>query len=215
MGTGEAISLGTRGDADILLVHNEEMELELLNSGVALKREELFFNHFVLVGPPEDPAGAKGLEVKEAFKKIARTSGVTFVSRGDKSGTYIKERLIWGTLSISPEKTPMAYLSTGQGMGETLRIASEKGAYTLTDWGTWLTQRGTLSLQIISKGRGDLINMYSVLLLNPEKVPGIHFKEAFLFFSWISSPETLKLIRNFGVEDYGEPLFFLKKPGGS
>jgi tungstate transport system substrate-binding protein len=211
VGTGEAIALGKRGDADILLVHNKEMELELLNSGFASKREELFYNYFILVGPSQDPAGARGLDIEEAFRKIATTSGVMFASRGDKSGTFSKEKNLWEKISINPEKASLIYLSTGQGMAETLRIASEKGAYTLTDWGTWVTQRKTLSLEVISRSGDDLENTYSVLLMNGEKLSGLHSKEASLFYSWITSPEALKMIENFGVENFGEPLFYLKK----
>jgi tungstate transport system substrate-binding protein len=212
VGTGEAITMGQRGDADVLLVHNKTKELELMNAGYGSRRQEICYNDFLLVGPPSDPAQAKGLDVYEALTKIAHTKGAIFVSRGDQSGTHIKELALWGKISLTPTQAEMNYLSSGQGMGETLRISSEKGGYTLTDRSTWLAQKGTLNLEVISQGNKDLLNTYSVILINEQKFPKIHSKEAQLFYSWITSSQTLQLIANFGKDKYGEPLFYIFTP---
>lgn len=212
VGTGEAIAMGQRGNADVLLVHNKPKEVEFMNAGYGSKRQEICYNDFLLVGPPEDPAQVKGLDVYQALTKIAHTKGAIFVSRGDQSGTHLKELALWGKISITPTQATMSYLISGQGMGETLRISSEKGAYTLTDRSTWLAQRNTLSLVPISQGNRDLLNIYSVILINEQKFPQVHSKEAQLFYSWITSSQTLEFIGNFGEDKYGEPLFHLFTP---
>jgi tungstate transport system substrate-binding protein len=211
-GTGEAIAMGQRGNADVLLVHNKAKEMEFMNAGYGSKRQEICYNDFLLVGPSSDLAKAKDLDIYEALKKIAHSKEAIFASRGDQSGTHLKELALWKNISLTPTSAEMSYFSTGQGMGETLRIASEKGAYTLTDRSTWLAQKGTLNLEVISQGNKDLLNVYSVILINAQKFPQIHSKEAQLFFSWITSPDVLKLIGDLGKDKYGEPFFHLFTP---
>lgn len=206
VGTGEALKMGEEGNADVLLVHAPASELELMDKGFGLSRDLIMHNDFVIVGPADDPAGIKGLtSVNEAFAKIAETKSV-FVSRGDDSGTNKKELAIWAAANITPEGA--WYVESGQGMGDTLRIASEKIGYTLTDRATYLAQSDTLALDIDVEGDPTLLNIYHVIVVNPEKWPAVNVDGAKAFAAFLTSPETQAVIGQFGVDKFGAPLFF-------
>ena len=207
VGTGEAIAMGQKGDADVLLVHNRTTEDQFMKDGNGSIRKDVMANDFVLVGPKTDPAQAKGLEIIAALQTIAESKDAIFVSRGDKSGTHSKELALWKKASITPTTASMQYLSTGQSMGETLRITTEKQGYTLADRGTWLATEKTLDLQIVSEKSKDLFNPYGVIVVNPAKFPKGTAKLAEEFANWITSPEIQKFIGEFGKDKYGQALF--------
>ena len=206
VGSGEAIAMGRRGDADVLLVHSKAAEDAFMAEGLGSLRLDVIYNDFLVVGPPADPAGAKGLEAAEALEKIA-AARATFVSRGDQSGTHVKELALWKKTGVDPAGKDW-YVSTGQGMGETARIAAEKQAYTLIDRGTDLAMGPRLGLPILSEGAGDLLNTYRVIVVNPAKHPRVHAAEARQFAEWLVSSEAQRRIGEFGREKYGRPLFF-------
>ena len=188
VGTGAAIELGKRGDADVVFVHAKEQELKAVEEGFFVNRHDVMYNDFVVIGPTNDPAKIKGIEATtDAFKKIAET-GSLFVSRGDKSGTHTKELALWKKVSIEPTGRKW-YLEVGQGMEKTQRIADEKRAYTLTDRGTWLATSGKdkLDMVIVLEGDPTLFNQYGVMAVNPEKIKTVKFKEAMEFVNWIIS----------------------------
>lgn len=206
VGTGQALKMGERGDADVLLVHAPSAEKELIESGAAVERHLVMYNDFVIVGPATDPAGIRGLALAaEAFKRIA-ASGALFVSRGDDSGTHKKELSIWQGESVTPDENQ--YLESGQGMGATLRIASEKDAYTLTDRATFLAQSDTLDLEILVEGDAALLNIYHVMSVNPERWPAVNADGARSWSDFLTSEETQVTIGRFGVGEFGQPLFF-------
>lgn len=201
VGSGEALKLGERKDADVLLVHCPAAEKEFVDSGYGLERRDVMYNEFVIVGPESDPARIAGLHsALEAFDRIART-GSSFYSRNDQSGTNIKELEIWQIAGRKPAGP--WYHTTGQGMGETLRIASEKQAYTITDLGTFLSMRDRLALQLHVQGDPRLRNQYGVIPVAEAK----NTQGARDFTIWITSPEAQALIRQYGVAAYGQPLF--------
>jgi tungstate transport system substrate-binding protein len=205
VGTGQALKMGARGDADILLVHAPEAEKVLINDRSAIERKLVMHNDFVVVGPPDDPAAAANKTLApESFKQIADT-GSTFVSRGDDSGTHKREVAIWNEAEISPAGD--WYLESGQGMGATLRIASEKRGYTLTDRGTYLALQHTLDLKILIEGDQSLINPYHVMRVNPDKWPAVNHQGAEAWSDFLLSPEVQALIGHFGQEEFGRPLF--------
>lgn len=205
VGTGQALKMGARGDADVLLVHAPEAEKVLIRDGNAIERKLVMHNDFVVVGPPDDPAAvANKTLAPESFRQIADTAS-TFVSRGDDSGTHKRELAIWKDVGISPAGD--WYLESGQGMGATLRIASEKGGYTLTDRGTYLSLQHTLDLKILLEGDRSLINPYHVLQVNPEKWPAVNHQGAQAWSDFLLSPEAQALIGQFGQDEFGRPLF--------
>lgn len=205
VGTGEALAMGRRGDADVLLVHSRKAEDAFMAEGLGSLRHDVMYNDFVLVGPPADPAGVKGMEVVEAMRKIAAAPAL-WVSRGDNSGTHKKEQELWKLAGVTPPSGGWL-ISTGQGMGETARIASEKQGYTLIDRGTYLAQRASLALVILSERSKDLFNPYGVIVVKPEKLPKVHAAEAKRFADWLVSPAVQKVIGEFGREKYGQSLF--------
>ncbi len=205
VGSGEALAMGRRGDADVLLVHSKAAEDEFMAEGHGSLRLEVMHNDFVLVGPPSDPAEVKGLFAVDALKRIA-VNGSLFASRDDRSGTHARELELWKKAAISPTGKAW-YLATGQGMGETARVASEKRAYTLADRGTFLALRKTLDLAILVEGGQELWNSYRVIVVNPEKHPKTREKEARRFAEWLVTPAVQKAIGAFGREKYGQPLF--------
>jgi tungstate transport system substrate-binding protein len=207
VGTGEAIAMGQKGDADVLLVHNRTAEDQFMKDGNGSIRKDVMYNDFVLVGPKADPATVKGLEIIAALQAIAGSKDAIFVSRGDTSGTNSKELALWKKASITPTTASIQYLSTGQGMGETLRITTEKQGYTLADRGTWLATEKSLDLQIVSEKSQDLFNPYGVIVVNPAKFPKVNAKMAEEFANWITSPEIQKFIGEFGKDKYGQALF--------
>ena len=206
VGTGQALALGRRGDADVLLTHAPAAEQEFMDGGFGSARFPLMHNDFVLVGPASDPAQTKGQTLAtDVFRRIAKNQS-PMVSRGDDSGTHKKEMSIWGQCQVEPRGT--WYIQAGTGMAQTLRLASEKRAYTLTDRGTFLAQPGGLDLEILLEGDPLLRNQYAVIVVNPEKHPHVAFQAAQDFAQFLLAPETQAAIAKFGVEKYGTPLFF-------
>jgi tungstate transport system substrate-binding protein len=207
VGTGAAIEIGKRGDADVVFVHAKEQELKAVEEGFFVNRHDVMFNDFVIIGPTNDPAKIKGaITAVNAFKKIAG-SGKSFVSRGDKSGTNTMELSIWKKANISPTGQKW-YLEAGQGMEKTQRIADEKRAYTLTDRGTWLAtkDKDKLDLVIVLEGDTALFNQYGVMAVNPEKFKTVKYKEAMEFVNWLISKEGQGVIAAFKDKN-GNPLF--------
>lgn len=209
VGTGQALEMGTRGEADVLLVHAPAAEQKLVDSGDAVNRQKVMYNDFILVGPAEDPAKVKGDIVIEAFKKIIESKAI-FVSRGDDSGTHKKELELWKNSSLDPKILDTGYLETGQGMGATLQIAAEKKGYTLTDRATFLAQKKNMpDTEILVEGDESLLNIYHVMQVNNEKHEKVNSEGAKAFVQFMSAEKTKKIIKEFGVEEFGEPLFFL------
>ncbi|MEM3437970.1 MAG: substrate-binding domain-containing protein [Nitrososphaerales archaeon] len=210
VGTGQAIEIAKRGDADLVLVHSKKLELEFLNSNYGIHRVGVMYNDFLIIGPLKDPAGIKGLKnATEAFRKISEegTKGNSiFISRADKSGTNMLEMSIWEKLGLIPNKTQTWYLETGAGMGTVLRMANEKMAYTLTDRATWLSFKKQLTnLDALVQDDVILFNPYAIILVNPEKYPQRNYKGALILAKWIISEEGQNLISSFKKE--GETLF--------
>ncbi|CAM3916526.1 substrate-binding domain-containing protein [Mesobacillus thioparans] len=209
VGTGQALEMGTRGEADVLLVHAPAAEEEIVKSGDAINRQKVMYNDFIIVGPAEDPAKVKGLTVAETLKKITE-SKASFVSRGDDSGTHKKELELWKKSSLDPKSLGDAYIEAGQGMGATLQIASEKQAYTLTDRATFLAQKKNMpDTEILVEGDESLLNIYHVMQVNDEKHDKVNAEGAKAFVDYMTSEDTKKIIKEFGTAEYGEPLFFL------
>jgi tungstate transport system substrate-binding protein len=205
VGTGQALEMGKKGEADVLLVHAPKSEEELIASGDAVNRKRVMYNDFILVGPSEDPAGVKAEDIRDAFKKISDTKA-TFVTRGDDSGTHKKELAVWAALSIEPNGD--SYLSTGQGMGPSLQVAAEKNGYILTDRATWLALKKNLNnLAIIVEGGQDLMNIYHVMQVNPEKHEMVNSKNAEKFVEFMVDAETQNAIEEFGKVEFGQSLF--------
>jgi tungstate transport system substrate-binding protein len=207
VGTGAAIEIGKRGDADVVFVHAREQELKAVEEGFFVNRHDVMYNDFVIIGPSNDPAKIKGIQsALDAFKKIAG-SGSSFVSRGDKSGTNTKELSIWKKAGIEPAGQKW-YLEVGQGMEKTQRIADEKRAYTLTDRGTWLAtkDKDKLDMIVVLEGDTTLFNQYGVMAVNPEKFKTVKYKEAMEFVNWIISREGQDAVAAFKDKN-GDPLF--------
>jgi tungstate transport system substrate-binding protein len=206
VGTGQALAMGQEGNADVLLVHAPTSEKEFMANGFGADRRLVMHNDFVVVGPDEDPAGIRGMATAvEAFQKIA-ASGAVFVSRGDDSGTHKMELGLWDKAGEPPSSS--FYLESGQGMGATLTISSEKNAYTLTDRATYLANRDHLFLDILIEGDPALLNVYHVITVNPEKWKDVNAEGAIAFAAFMVSNDTQKVIGEFGVEKFGQPLFF-------
>lgn len=198
VGSGAAIEMGMKGDADVLLVHSRSAEDEFVASGFGINRKDVMYNEFFLVGPKEDPSGILDTKTAvDAFKKIAADKS-KFISRADKSGTNSKELSVWKKAELAPTgKTDEWYVEAAQGMGATLTMADEMNAYTLVDSGTWFAYMDKVSLQIVSQGDKALANPYGVIEVNPEKYPNIHHKAAAAFSEFITSPEGQKVIGEF------------------
>ncbi|MBT2758329.1 substrate-binding domain-containing protein [Mesobacillus foraminis] len=208
VGTGQALDLGSRGEADVLLVHAPEAEEKIVESGDAINRQKVMYNDFIIAGPAEDPAGIKGSKAGEAFTSIL-DSGAVFVSRGDDSGTHKKELELWKGVNLDPNQNK-AYLETGQGMGSSLQIAAEKKGYILTDRATYLAQRDSLAgYEILVEGDESLLNIYHVMQVNPGKHEKVNKEVAKAFVDFMLKKETKETISQFGKDEYGEPLFFL------
>lgn len=205
VGTGKALKLAEGGDVDVTLVHAPELEEQFMKQGFGVNRRYVMYNDFVIVGPPHDPAGIKNApDAKSAFRRIAQTKDL-FVSRGDRSGTHIKELNLWGKTGLSPS-LPW-YLESGRGMGAVLIIADQKRAYTLTDRGTFLSFRQKLDLAVLVEGDPALFNPYHVIATNPERHPHVNYLGAMLLIGWLTSPEGQEVIAIFGTEEFGRPLF--------
>jgi tungstate transport system substrate-binding protein len=205
VGTGKALKMAEDGNADVLLVHAPSAEKELMDKGYGSDRFLIMHNDFVVVGPPDNPARIiDARTIFESFQAI-NDSKSTFVSRGDDSGTHKKEMEFWNEIGISPQGD--WYLESGQGMAASLRIASEKNAYTLTDRATYLANLETLDLAIHVEGDNQLLNVYHVIVVNPEKWPQVNFEGAHAFALFLTSEDTQSLIGEFGIEQFGQPLF--------
>jgi tungstate transport system substrate-binding protein len=204
VGSGQAIELGRRSEADVLLVHSPAAEQAFVAEGGAGQRRLVMHNDFVLVGPANDPAGVRGADSTQAVAKIA-TAQALFVSRGDDSGTNAKEKDLWKRAGTAPAGT--WYQATGQGMGATLRVASEKAGYTLSDRATYLAQRDTLALDVLSEGDPGLLNVYHVIEMTTGAGERVQPDGARAFADWIVSPPVQQQIGEFGRAKFGQPLF--------
>jgi len=207
VGTGAALKMAEEGNADVLLVHAPSSEKTLMDAGWGKDRFLVMHNDFVIVGPAADPAGIKGATAAvDAFKKIF-DSGSTFISRGDDSGTNKMEISLWGKTNDDPKGVDW-YVESGQGMGATLTIASEKMAYTLTDRATYLANKANLSLDILVEGDPALLNVYHVITVNPDKWLKSNYDGALTFANFMIAKATQDVIGQFGVDKFGQPLFF-------
>lgn len=205
VGSGEAMKMGQECNADVLLVHSPAAEKDFMGNNYGSDRRLVMHNDFVVVGPSADPAGIKGSATAiEAFTKIADSES-PFITRGDASGTNNKELAIWKSANITPEGA--WYIESGQGMGATLKIASEKAAYTLSDRATYLANKDTLSLDILTEGDSSLLNIYHVIVVNPANCPTVNNTGAIAFADYVVSADAQKLIGGFGTEKFGQALF--------
>jgi len=210
LGSGAAFEYAKRGDADVITIHDKPNELKFVSDNYGVQRVPFAYNYFLIVGPASDPAGIKDMSPEAAFKKLMDTGKGTFVSRGDNSGTHSKEKAIWqaaGFAYATVEKAGAWYIEAGLGMGQTLQMANEKQGYTLTDMGTYLTYKSKLGLvPIVDKG-SILLNVYSVIAVNPQKVKGVKIDLANNLISFLTSPEIQELMGKYGVKEYGLQLF--------
>jgi tungstate transport system substrate-binding protein len=207
VGSGQAMTMGQKGEADVLLVHSPAAEKKFMDDGFGVNRRLVMHNDFIIVGPAEDPAKTKGLKsAAEAFKKIAAAQAL-FISRGDNSGTHAKEKDVWKVAGVKYEGEKW-YQQTGLGMGQTLNVAAEKKAYTLADRGTYLAVAKTMKLDILVEGDAVLLNIYHVMEVNPQKWPKVNIAAAKAFADFMVSKETQEIIKTYGVDKYGSPLFF-------
>ena len=204
VGTGAALAIGARGDADVVFVHAPEQELQFMAEGNGARRIFVMHNDFVLVGPPDDPAHTKGRNTVDALREIARVRA-PFISRGDGSGTDIFEKALWRRAGVQPAGA--WYVEAATAMGQTLTIASEKRAYTLSDRGTFLARRSQIQLGILVERDPPLVNLYHVITVNPAKFPRVNGAGANAFADYLVSPQTQQLIGAFGVATYGQQLF--------
>ena len=205
VGTGQALALAARGEADVVLAHAPSLEKKYVADGKMLDRRLVMHNDFVIIGPADDPAKIKGMKkAADAMKAIAST-GSRFVSRGDNSGTHVLEKSLWKLSGVEPRGA--WYIEAGQGMGATLGIADDRKAYTLTDRGTYLAFQKRVRLPILVEGDTPLLNIYSVMRVNPSNGPRINSAGGAAFAEFVLSPETQAVIKTFGVEKYGQPLF--------
>jgi tungstate transport system substrate-binding protein len=207
VGSGQAMAMGAKGEADVLLVHSPAAEKKFMAEGNGVSRRLVMHNDFIIVGPHSDPAKINKMKkAAEAFKKIA-ASGSLFISRGDNSGTHAKEKDIWNAAGVKYEEQRW-YQQTGLGMGQTLSVAAEKKAYTLADRGTYLALQKNLGLDTLVQGDGILLNIYHVIEVNPKKWPKVNFAGAKAFADFMISKEAQGIIKTFGVNKFGSPLFF-------
>jgi tungstate transport system substrate-binding protein len=206
VGTGQALALGERAEADVVLVHAPDTERTWMAAGNGTRRVLVMFNDFVIVGSAADPASIRGAPAGAALARIAGASA-SWISRGDNSGTHLLEMQLWNQQGINPEGASW-YLSVGQGMGQTLNIANERQGYTLTDRGTWLARQATLQLPILVEGDMVLRNIYHVMPVSPGKSSRINAAGGEAYADWLVKPDVQALIGEFGRDRYGQPLFF-------
>lgn len=205
VGTGQALALAARGEADVTLAHAPGLEKKYVSEGKMSNRRLVMYNDFVVIGPPDDPAKIKGLpKAVDALERIARSRS-RFVSRGDKSGTHALELALWKQAGIEPKGA--WYIESGQGMGQTLGIANDRRAYTLTDRATLLAFQKRVDLPILVEKDRPLLNIYSVMEVNPANGPRVNARGGRAFADFMLEPETQAVIESFGVEKYGQPLF--------
>jgi tungstate transport system substrate-binding protein len=205
VGTGKALKIGEAGDVDVVFVHAREAEDQFIAEGYGVNRRDVMYNDFIIIGPKEDPAHINSLkDAKKALAAIAKNQ-YPFISRGDDSGTHKKEKLLWKKAGITPKGR--WYAEAGQGMGAVIQIANEKKAYALADRGTYLAYSGKIDLVILCEGDNDLYNPYGIIAVNPARFPHVNYLLAMAYIGWVTSQEGQKIIREFGVEKYGQPLF--------
>jgi tungstate transport system substrate-binding protein len=205
VGTGQALALAARGEADVALVHAPSLERKYVEEGKMQNRRLVMYNDFVIIGPEDDPARIKSLpKAAEALRRVAETQS-RFVSRGDKSGTHLLELGLWKQAGLEP--TGAWYIESGQGMGQTLGIANDRRAYTITDRGTWLAFQKRISLPILVEKDKPLLNIYSVMEINPANGPRVNATGGKAFADFMLAPDTQAVIKAFGVDKYGQPLF--------
>ena len=206
VGTGQALALGGRGEADVVLVHAPEAEKKYVVEGTLVNRRLVMHNDFIVVGPKEDPAQIGGLKkASDALRRIAETKAA-FVSRGDNSGTHQLERRLWKEGRLDPSGD--WYLQSGQGMGQTLAIASEKRAYTLTDRGTYVALKKRVQLEVLVERDKSLLNIYSVMEVSSTKFPKVNATGGKAFADFMVSTTAQEVVKSFGIEKFGEPLFY-------
>ena len=207
VGTGAAIQMGVDGEVDVILVHSKASEEQFVADGNGVERFQVMYNDYVIVGPTGG-AVAYTNDIDAALTQI-KDEGLTFVSRGDDSGTHKAELKLWKALDVDVATLGDAYVSAGAGMGDTLVMADEMDAYCLTDRGTWLAKKANFpEMEIVVEGSAGLLNQYGVIAVNPEVYPDTNIDGANAYIEWICSEEVQALIADFGVEEYGEPLFF-------
>jgi tungstate transport system substrate-binding protein len=205
VGTGQALALAARGEADVALVHAPSVERKYVEEGKMRNRRLVMYNDFVIIGPETDPAKIKGMpRAVDALKRIAESQS-RFVSRGDRSGTHVLELGLWSQAGIEPKGG--WYLESGQGMGQTLGIANDRRAYTITDRGTWLAFQKRISLPILVEKDKPLLNIYSVMEINPANGPRVNTSGGKAFADFMVAPETQAVIKTFGMDKFGQPLF--------
>lgn len=207
VGTGQALKLAENGDVDVTLVHARHLENRFVREGYGVNRRDVMYNDFVIIGPRSDPAGVrKAKTAVDAFKKIALNQA-TFISRGDNSGTHAKEMETWETTGKKPSGS--WYLEAGKGMGTILIMAYEKGAYTLADRGTYLAFSGSrkIDLPILFEGDPVLFNPYGIIAVNPARYPHVNYVKAMALIDWVTSRQGQKIIKEFGKDRFGQPLF--------
>jgi len=204
VGTGQAIDMGRRGDADVLFVHDRVAEDKVVAEGFAVKRFDVMYNDFVLIGPKADPAKTKGNDIVEALKKVAG-SNAAFISRGDKSGTHAAELRYWKDAGLT-DQMGTGYKACGCGMGPALNMAASTGAYVLADRGTWLNFKNRADLAILVEGDKRLFNQYGVMLVNPAKHPHVKAADGQKFVDWLVSPSGQGVVAGYKIG--GEQLFF-------
>ena len=209
-GTGIALEYGIRGDVDAITVHSKSREEQFVTEGYGIERVPFAYNYFLIVGPEDDPAGIKGMTPEDAFRHLVEIGGGSFVSRGDESGTHSKEKAIWQSAGYDYEEIRNAgswYIEAGRGMGPTLLMANEEQAYTLSDTGTYLSYQGNLDLMpVVNKG-AILLNVYSVIALNPEKNSNVKYEMAQNLVGFLTSDKVQELVGDYGVKEYGKALF--------
>jgi tungstate transport system substrate-binding protein len=207
VGSGQAMKMGEKGEADVLLVHSPDAEKKFVAEGYGINRKIVMHNDFVIVGPPSDPAKIKSAKTsKDALVKIAAANAL-FLSRGDNSGTHALEKKLWKAAGLDAEGQKW-YQQTGLGMGQTLSVAAEKNGYALTDRGTYLSLKKNLGLDILVEGDASLLNVYHVIEVNPAKWPKVNSAGAKAFSDFMVSKKAQAIIKTFGVKKYGSPLFF-------
>ncbi|MBE3084842.1 MAG: substrate-binding domain-containing protein [Bacteroidetes bacterium] len=207
VGSGQAMAMGQKGEADVLLVHSPDAEKKFIDEGYGINRRLVMHNDFIIVGPAEDSAKIKGVKSSAEAMKLIANANALFMSRGDNSGTHAKEKTLWKKAEITPGGQKW-YQETGLGMGQTLNVAAEKKGYTLADRGTYLSMKKNLGLDILTEGDAALLNIYHVIEVNSAKWPKANAQGAKAFADFMVSKKTQDMIKTFGVAKFGSPLFF-------
>jgi tungstate transport system substrate-binding protein len=209
-GTGAALDIARKGNVDLVLVHAKSLEEKFVQEGFGTERIDLMYNDFVIVGPPDDPAGIKGMKLATGALKRISEKNVTFISRGDKSGTHVAEMELWGKAGIKPSGSwYVVYEKGATGNVPTLRYTDEKSAYTVIDRATYLTLKSQIKLAILVEKDEALLNYMTLIPVNPKKFPKANYADAMVFVKWLTSPKKgQRIIRDFGKDKYGTPLFF-------